>query len=546
MQQSFKILMAQTNPKVGAIEANVEKIIAIIHKEQAQHELIVFPELAITGYPPEDLLFRKAFFLQIEEGLNRIKQATVDCYVIVGHPSYEHGNCYNSATVFHQDARVAVYHKQILPNYDVFDEKRYFTSGETQACIIKVKNQRIALCICEDLWQPGPFEQIFHAGAELLICINASPFDYKKPALREKLLKGYAKRGLAIVYVNQVGGQDDLVFDGQSLAFDNLGTLKARAPAFKEHLQTVVINGQKIQSEIVPSLEQTQLIYEALVFGLRDYVEKNGFPGILLGLSGGVDSALTLAIAVDALGAKRVHAVMMPSRYTADMSNEDAAEQLKTMGVQNTTLSIEPVFNSLLATLAPSFKELAPDTTEENLQARIRAILLMALSNKTGNMVLTTSNKSETAVGYTTLYGDMAGGFAVLKDVLKMQVYDLANYRNSINPVIPERVIKRAPSAELAANQTDQDSLPDYALLDAIIQGYMDDNLSAVDLVEKGYPASDVDKVIRLIQRNEYKRRQAAPGVKISVRAFGRDWRCPITSGFVDISRAEMPIKTKE
>jgi NAD+ synthase (glutamine-hydrolysing) len=546
MQQSLKILMAQINPKVGAIEANVEKIVAIIQKEQKQHELIVFPELAISGYPPEDLLFREAFFLQIEAGLNRIKQASTDCFVIIGHPSFEHGHCYNSATVFHQKSRVAFYHKQNLPNYDVFDEKRYFTAGEAQACIIKVKDQRVALCICEDLWQPGPFEQIFHAGADLLICINASPFDYKKPALREKLLQGYAKRGLAIIYVNQVGGQDDLVFDGQSLAFDNLGELQARAPAFKEHLQTVFIKGQKIESEIIPSLKQTELIYEALVCGTRDYVEKNGFPGVLLGLSGGIDSALTLAIAVDALSAKRVHALMMPSRYTADMSNEDAAQQLKIMGVQGTTLAIEPVFNSLLDTLAPSFKGLAPDTTEENLQARIRAILLMALSNKTGNMVLTTSNKSETAVGYTTLYGDMAGGFAVLKDVLKTQVYELAHYRNSIKSVIPERVIKRAPSAELAANQTDQDSLPDYALLDAIIQGYMDDNLSAVDLVQKGYPAADVDNLIRLIQRNEYKRRQAAPGVKISLRAFGRDWRCPITSGFVDLSSSEIPIKTKE
>ena len=342
-------------------------------------------------------------------------------------------------------------------------------------------------------------------------------------------MQSVAKR---LFMCNQVGGQDELVFDGQSLAFDNLGNLQARAPAFKEHLQTVTMKGQRLHSEITPTLEKNQLVYEALVCGTRDYVEKNGFPGVLLGLSGGIDSALTLAIAVDALGASRVHAVMMPSRYSADMSLEDAQQQLKIMGVQGTTLSIEPVFNSFLETLAPSFKGLAIDTTEENLQARIRGTLLMALSNKTGKMVLTTSNKSESAVGYATLYGDMAGGFSVLKDVLKTEIYELANYRNRIEPVIPKRVIKRAPSAELAENQTDQDSLPDYAVLDAIIKGYMEANQSADYLIQQGYSAADVNKVILLIKRNEYKRRQAAPGVKISPRAFGRDWRCPITSGF--------------
>lgn len=526
--------MAQINPKVGAIEANVEKIIKIIQNEQAQHDLIVFPELALTGYPPEDLLFRPAFFMQIETGLEKIKQACLDCHVIVGHPSYEHGDCFNTATVFHQNVRVAFYHKQKLPNYGVFDEMRYFRPGEAQACIIEVKNIRFALCICEDLWQPGPFEQIAHAGADLMVCINASPFDDGKRDLRENLLQGYAKRGLAIIYVNQVGGQDELVFDGQSMAFDQEGNLKALAPAFKEHLQTVVIKGKNLESKLCPKPTRIQLIYEALVCGIRDYVEKNGFPGVLLGLSGGIDSALTLALAVDALGANRVQALMMPSRYTADISNEDAKEQLQLMAVAGTTLAIEPVFNSILETLSPSFKGLAADTTEENIQARIRAIFLMALSNKSGKMVLTTSNKSETAVGYTTLYGDMAGGFAALKDVLKTQVYELARYRNAIAPVIPERVIKRAPSAELAPNQTDQDSLPDYAILDAIVKGYLEDDLSAQDLVQKGYSAADVNKVIRLIKQNEYKRRQAAPGVKISLRNFGRDWRMPITSGFVD------------
>lgn len=532
MQQSLKILMAQINPKVGAIEANVEKIITIVQNNQQEHDLIIFPELAITGYPPEDLLFREAFFLRVERGLAAIKKSTTDCYVIVGHPSKEQGQCFNSATVFHQKARVALYHKQNLPNYGVFDELRYFIPGRAEACLIEINNYRLGLCICEDIWQEGPVEQILHAGAEVLVCINASPFNYNKPALREELLSHYAQKGLSIIYVNQIGGQDELVFDGQSLAFNKQGQLQARAPAFRESLQTVVLKGSEIQSTLLNELKQDELIYEALVCGTRDYVEKNNFPGVLLGLSGGIDSALTLAIAVDALGAERVQAVMMPSRYTAEMSLQDAEQQLKTMGVQGTTLSIDSLFNTFLTTLAPSFSGLPQDTTEENLQARIRGILLMALSNKTGKMVLTTSNKSETAVGYSTLYGDMAGGFAVLKDLLKTQVYALAHYRNSKNPVIPERVISRAPSAELAENQKDQDSLPDYAVLDALIKGYMEENQSAEELIELGYPSEVVENVIRLIQRNEYKRRQAAPGIKISPRAFGRDWRCPITSGY--------------
>ncbi|MBA2655651.1 MAG: NAD+ synthase [Tatlockia sp.] len=532
MQQALKILMAQINPKIGAIEANVEKIISIIHKEQSRHDLIVFPELAISGYPPEDLLLRQDFFVRVNHGLALIKKAAADCHVVIGHPSFENGHCFNSATVFHKNAQIAFYNKQKLPNYGVFDEQRYFTPGAAEVCIINLNNRRIAVCICEDLWQDGPFELIYQAKPDLLICINASPFDYVKPAFREKLLQGYAKRGIAIVYVNQIGGQDELVFDGESLGFDNQGKLQARAPAFQECLQTVVMHEQQMLSEISPLLNQTQLIYQALVCGTRDYVEKNGFPGVLLGLSGGIDSALTLAIAVDALGASRVQALMMPSRYSADMSLEDAQKQLELMGVQGNILSIEPLFNQFLTTLAPSFKGLAADVTEENLQARIRGMLLMAFSNKTGKMVLTTSNKSEAAVGYATLYGDMAGGFSVLKDVLKTQIYQLAEYRNSIKAVIPERVIKRAPSAELAENQTDQDSLPPYEILDKIIEGYIEDNLSVAELVQRGLAAKEVERVINLIKRNEYKRRQAAPGIKISTRAFGRDWRMPITSGF--------------
>ena len=532
MRQPLNILMAQINPKVGSIEANAEKIRSIILQEQEKHDLIVFPELALSGYPPEDLLFREELHHRIAKALKDIEHCTADCHVFVGHPSLENEYCFNAASVFHQGRRLALYHKQALPNYGVFDEVRYFTPGVAKACLLKIKDYSVGLCICEDIWQEGPVEQIMEGGAELMVCLNASPFDYEKPALRETLLRDYAKRGLAIIYVNQIGGQDELVFDGQSLAFDNQGNLCAQAPAFQECLQTVSLSEHKMTSTLTPAPEQNKLIYEALVCGTRDYVEKNGFPGVILGLSGGIDSALTLAIAVDALGPSRVEAVMMPSRYSADISLEDAKQQLKTLRIQSQLISIEPAFNSLLESLAPSFKGLATDTTEENLQARIRGILLMALSNKTGKMVLTTSNKSETAVGYATLYGDMAGGFAVLKDVLKTQVYALAHYRNSLSPVIPERVISRPPSAELAENQTDQDSLPEYVILDAIIKAYMEDNLAAADLIQQGFNSDEVNKTIRLIKRNEYKRRQAAPGVKISPRAFGRDWRCPITSGF--------------
>ncbi|KTD35879.1 glutamine dependent NAD+ synthetase [Legionella nautarum] len=528
----LKILMAQINPTVGAIEANTQKIITIIQQQQQEHEVIVFPELAVSGYPPEDLLFRDELHQRVKEALETIQKNTGECHVIVGHPLLVGNDCYNAATVFYQGSQLAIYRKQALPNYGVFDEARYFVPGPAETCIFQAKGYRLGLCICEDIWKNGPVDRIIATGVDGIICINASPFDCNKPQLRENLLLNYAKQGVAIIYVNQVGGQDELVFDGQSLAFDGSGTVCARAPAFQEHLQTIHIEGQKLSSEIVPSYEEEKLIYEALVCGTRDYIEKNHFPGVLIGLSGGIDSALTLAIAVDALGASRVEAVMMPSQYTADISLTDAESQIKTMGVKSTLIAIEPIFDRFMESLAPSFKDLAPDVTEENLQARIRGMLLMALSNKSGNLVLTTSNKSETAVGYATIYGDMAGGFSVLKDVLKTQVYALANYRNRLAPVIPERVIQRAPSAELRANQTDQDSLPEYAVLDAMIKDLMENDLSAANLIRKGYHPETVHQVVRLIQRNEYKRRQAAPGIKISTRAFGRDWRYPITSGF--------------
>lgn len=532
MHKKLTLLMAQINPTVGAIEANAEKIIDIIHAHQAVHDVIIFPELALTGYPPEDLLYRHELFQRVEKALIKIKSITLNCHIILGHPTIENEQRFNSASVLFNKQCIALYHKQHLPNYGVFDEKRYFTSGDKQPCLFNLNGYQIGLCICEDIWQPGPVDQLIAAGSDIMLCMNASPFDESKYAQRETLLKAHAKRGLAIVYVNQIGGQDELVFDGQSLVLDNSGQICARSPAFKEHLQTVIFNDKTINSEIAPLLNQDALIYQALVCGLHDYVEKNNFPGVLLGLSGGIDSALTLAIAVDALGAARVHAVMLPSRYTADISSQDALEQLTILGVEHSTLSIEPAFHTLLETLAPSFLNRAPDTTEENLQARIRGVLLMALSNKTGNMLLSTSNKSETAVGYATLYGDMNGGFAVLKDVLKTTVYALARFRNNIAPNIPERVIVRPPSAELAPNQTDQDSLPDYAILDAIIRGYIHEGLSADEISAQGYDINVVQRILNLIKRNEYKRRQSAPGVKITPRAFGRDWRYPITSGY--------------
>jgi len=533
MPKFLSMLMAQINPTVGAMAANTAKIIDIIKKNQIDHDVIIFPELALTGYPPEDLLFRKKFFHQVDEALNLIKTSTMDCHVIIGHPSLEGSVTYNSSSVFSKGQCIALYHKQHLPNYGVFDEKRYFIKGKDEPCLFSVKGFRIGLCICEDLWQPGPVDQIIDANAGILICINASPFDEHKPSHRESLLRHYAKRGIVIIYVNQIGGQDELVFDGQSLAFDTTGQLCARSKAFEEHLNTVTLKNNQLLGEITASLPREALIYKALVCGLHNYIEKNKFPGVLLGLSGGIDSALTLCIAVDALGASRVHAVMLPSRYTASMSEEDAKQQADSLNIKYSTLPIEPAFQTLLTTLSPVFIGYSKDTTEENLQARIRAVLLMALSNKTGYLLLTTSNKSETAVGYTTLYGDMAGGFAVLKDIMKTTIYALAHYRNTISPVIPSRVLTRAPSAELAPNQTDQDTLPEYDILDAIIYNYMEENLDAEAIIQQGFPAKDVLSVIKRIQQNEYKRRQAPPGIKITTRAFGRDWRYPITSGFI-------------
>lgn len=535
-QHTIKVLMAQINPVVGAINKNQDKIIEIINSQQNNHDLLVFPELALTGYPPEDLLFRKELHQQVDISLKKIQESAGNCYVVVGHPTLAPQGCYNSFSIFHQGNTIRTYHKQHLPNYAIFDEARYFTSGPKDTCIINIKNQKIGLCICEDLWQEGPVEALISAGVSTVVSINASPFDYDKYSMREQLLKNYAAQGVHQIYVNQVGGQDELLFDGQSVAINKEGAVCARAPAFEEALISVTLSDNTLSGATSALLDKEALIYKALVYGTKEYVQKNHFPGVLLGLSGGIDSALTLAIAVDALGADKVHAVMMPSRYTANMSNEDALEQIKLLQVASSTFAIESVFAAINTTLEPAFHGLKPDTTEENIQARIRGLFLMALSNKTGSMVLTTSNKSETAVGYATLYGDMAGGLAVLKDVLKTQVYALAEYRNTHSAVIPQRVIDRAPSAELKENQTDQDSLPDYAILDAILVGHIEHRQSAAELIEQGFAPEIVCRIISLIQRNEYKRRQAAPGIKISPLAFGKDWRYPITNSFkVDV-----------
>lgn len=531
MQENLLILMAQINPLVGAIHTNADKIIAIIEREQQHHDLILFPELALTGYSPEDLLLRDNFYRQTEQALARIQAVVRDCHVVLGHPLQTGDAYYNAASVFYQGKALALYYKQHLPNHDVFDEKRYFTPGPAQPCLIQVKGYTLGICICQDLWENTPVDQVISAGANILLCLNASPFDYEKYALRESLLRKHASRGISVFYVNLVGGQDELVFDGLSCAMDCQGNIRARAAAFEEALLPVLVRGKTLQGKIEPLADKIPLIYQALLCGLRDYVQKNHFPGVVLGLSGGIDSALTLALAVDALGADKVHAFMMPSRYTADMSNEDAKTQLEILKVSHNTLAIEPLLHTFLDTLAPVFQGMPADVTEENLQARIRGTLLMAMSNKSGKMLLSTSNKSESAVGYATLYGDMAGGFSVLKDVLKTQVYALARYRNSLAAIIPERVLTRAPSAELAANQKDQDSLPDYVILDGIIHGYMVNNRSAADLIQEGFEAETVYTTIRRISRNEYKRRQSAPGIKISTRAFGKDWRYPITSG---------------
>lgn len=538
MSKNLCIVTAQLNYWVGDITGNKQKILTAIKKarDEIKADIIVFPELALTGYPPEDLLFRPDFQQQTLKALHEIKNQTQGIAVILGHPDFQGKKAYNAISVLQDKQIVLTYHKQCLPNYGVFDEKRYFTKGKTTS-IFNYKNIPIGLIICEDLWYPEPVAEAKKAGAKLIICINASPLDINKAHERERVMRMRIQENcLPILYAHQIGGQDDLVFDGGSLAMDATGKICGQANYYKEELFTIhlkVNNELTVEQQPLPApLILEAHIYQALVLSVHDYVTKNGFPGVILGLSGGIDSALTLAIAVDALGKDRVHAVALPSRYSAQLSFDLAKVEAEKLGVKLTTISIEACFNALLESLAPQFTGLAPDTTEENIQARCRGILLMALSNKSGSIVLTTGNKSELSVGYSTLYGDMAGGFAVLKDVWKLMVYRLAHYRNTLSPVIPHGVIERAPSAELAVDQKDEDSLPPYRILDPILEMYVEQDKSAEEIIAAGYNPEVVHRIISLVDRNEYKRRQAPPGPRITIRAFGRERRYPITSKF--------------
>ncbi len=535
---NLRVVMAQLNLLVGDIPGNTEKIVAAAReaRDRWRADAIVFPELTVTGYPPEDLLLRPGFVGQVEPAMRRLCAEIQGITAIVGYPAATPEGLRNSAAVIADGGMRAVYHKQCLPNYSVFDEKRYFVAG-TEPLVFELKGARVGVTICEDVWQAGPVRQAAETGAQLLLNLNASPFHAGKSRLRLEILRQRAvENGLSILYTNLVGGQDELVFDGDSQVVNGRGELTQRAPLCVEGLYPVDFSiGATVEprpGEIVSEPAEEAAIYQAIVLGVRDYVNKNGFPGAVLGLSGGIDSALTLAIAVDALGSERVEAVLMPSRYTAEMSNSDAEQEARALGVKYHLMPIEPAFESFLGILQPVLAGLPPDSTEENIQARCRGVILMAISNKTGKLVLTTGNKSETAVGYSTLYGDMAGGFAPIKDVLKTMVYRLAVYRNSLSPVIPQRVLDRPPSAELRPDQTDQDSLPPYDLLDAILQAYVEDDHSVEELVAAGCDRATVERVARLVIVNEYKRRQAAPGVRITPRAFGRDRRYPITSGF--------------
>ena len=536
---TLRIAIAQLDFMVGDVAGNADRIrqAAAEARDRLGAQAVVFPELTLSGYPPEDLILRPDFLTVVETALEALARDIRGITAIVGFPEAMDEGVFNSAAVLRDGSIAAIYRKQDLPNYGVFDEKRYFQPGHAP-CVFVLAGVPVGLTICEDVWRPGPVEQAARAGARLILNLNASPYQTGKLRDRETVVRDrVSAAGIPLVYVNLVGGQDELVFDGASFVMDRQGRLAAHAPEFEEALIAVDFTGDDpaplVTAVPAPPLPDDAAVYRALVMGIRDYVKKNRFKGAVLGLSGGIDSALTLALAADALGPEQVEAVLMPSRYTAGMSNEDAILEAQALGCRHHVIPIEPAFNTFLDMLAPSLQGLPPDTTEENIQARCRGILLMALSNKTGKILLTTGNKSEMSVGYATLYGDMAGGFAPLKDVPKMLVYRLCEYRNGLSPVIPQRVIDRPPSAELRPDQKDEDSLPPYPVLDAILERYVERDESVADIIAAGYPEQDVVRVARMVDRNEYKRRQAPPGVKISRRAFGRDRRYPMTNGFV-------------
>jgi len=539
MSTSIRVMMAQINTLVGDIPGNTQRVIDVALEARNRHraDAVLFPELTLSGYPPEDLLLRPSIRNRIEAAIRRICDEVRDIHVVVGYPRYRDGGLYNMAGVIYNGEVIAEYGKQCLPNYQVFDEMRYFVAGDGP-CVFSLKGVPVALTVCEDLWHSGPALQVAERNARLMLNLNASPFHLDKSRQRLQLLSERARQAnCPILYLNQVGGQDELIFDGGSKVVAADGSHLFQGRFFEEDFylvdyqdddQSLSVPGE--ESTPFPSVEQSA--YDALVLGVRDYVNKNGFKGVVLGLSGGIDSAVTLAVAVDALGADRVEAVMMPFRYTSSMSLEDAEAEANILGVRYSVISIEPMFEAFMTQLEDEFSGMARDTTEENLQARCRGVLLMAISNKKGYLVLTTGNKSEMAVGYSTLYGDMAGGFDVLKDVPKTLVYRIADYRNGLSPAIPQRVIDRPPSAELAPDQKDQDSLPDYDVLDRILELYIERDYSAHAIIAEGFDEAVVNRVIRLVDINEYKRRQAPVGVRITQRGFGRDRRYPITSGW--------------
>ena len=540
MKQSLRIALAQLDLLVGDVHGNATRVVNTARQARADlnADLVLFPELSLSGYPPEDLLFHRGFRRQIEAGLATVREEVRDVSVMLGFPEYAGTAIYNSAALISGGMVAAIHRKAELPNYKVFDEKRYFQPG-AQPSVADVHGFRCGLLVCEDIWEPEGAQLARSAGAELLVVINASPYEIHKQRERETVARARVLDvGLPMAYVNLIGGQDELIFDGNSFVMNAEGAVVMRAPAFSQGTYFVDFvragKGPIVPQpgQIEPELSDEASVYGALVVGVRDYVNKHGFPGVVMGLSGGIDSALTLAIAVDALGADRVHAVMMPSRYTSSMSLDDAQEQARLLGVKYSVLSIESMFEATLATVKNEFAGRPPDATEENIQSRCRMLLLMGISNKTGKMLLTTGNKSEMAVGYATLYGDMAGGFAPIKDCSKMLVYRLAAYRNAAGRVIPQRVIDRPPSAELRPDQKDSDSLPSYEVLDAILEAFIEEDLSVDEIVARGFDRATVGRVLDMVKRNEYKRRQAPPGVRVSRRAFGRDWRYPITNGY--------------
>ena len=539
MNEKISIVLAQIDLIVGDISGNTTRILEYCErvKVESDADLIIFPELSISGYPPEDLLLHSGLKRRIAEAMELIRQNVRGIAVLVGFPEYTQDHIFNSCAVYNNGKELIRYRKHALPNYSVFDEKRYFTPGNETA-VFELQGIKIGINICEDIWYSKPARSSKLAGAELIIVINGSPYQKDGQNIRESTIKRrISEVKIPIVYLNLVGGQDELIFDGASFVMNEKGDVIYRAPAFEETIACIEFERIKktivpISNSIEPKLEEIESIYKALVKGTRDYISKHNFPGVVLGLSGGIDSALTLAIACDAIGSDNVRAVMMPFRYTSKMSLEDAQLQSSILNIQYDILPIETLYDAANNLLLPIFDGAKVDATEENIQSRARCILLMAISNKTGLMLLTTGNKSEMAVGYATLYGDMAGGFAPIKDCTKTMVKKLAEYRNSLNEVIPQRVIDREPSAELRENQQDSDSLPPYDLLDPILEAFVEEDLSVLEIVERGYDKTLVTRILEMVKRNEYKRRQAPPGIRISNRAFGRDWRYPITSGY--------------